>query len=666
MCRSNDLRHLLLIALLLSGVTLAIFWPVAGFDFQSYDDQRYVTSNSVVQKGLTYEGILWAFGTFHVSNWHPLTWISHMLDVELFAGNAGGHHVSNLVLHLCNTVLLLLVLNRMTGSLWRSAMVAGLFALHPMHVESVAWVAERKDVLSTFFLMLTLWAYSRYAQRRSKVQSPEPRHRISWDYVLALIFFALVLLSKPMLVTAPFLLLLLDLWPLGRIKLRKDESVIKKHFPLLLEKIPFLLLSAAASVITVFAQHSGGSVASLELFSFETRLANACAAYLGYLEKLFWPAKLAVLYLPAVEWPVWQLAFGALLLVGISTAVLTQIRVRPYLAVGWFWFVGTLVPVIGLVQVGSQYMADRYSYVPFIGCFICLVWGLWDMVSQWVAEEPHKLLPGAAQTPSPPLEERAGKRRPLSFGGQAHALVGLVSVLVLAAAAVVTRNQLEYWRTPESLFRHCIQVTTDNYVAYNNLAAFLVNQHRYEEAKPLYAEALRINPKFPDAVINMGTLLALQGDITNAMGYLQQGVELAPGSAETVGKLGVALSEQGRIADAVACYRESLRLNPNQIPACNNLAWILATNPETQLRNGAEAVSWAEHACKLTHYAQPMLIGTLGAAYAEAGRFTEAITAAEKAINLAMAAGQNELVQKNRELLELYRTGKPYREGMNQ
>jgi tetratricopeptide (TPR) repeat protein len=560
-------------------------------------------------------------------------------------------------------------------------MVAALFALHPMHVESVAWVAERKDVLSTFFFILTLWAYTRYAQKskakrldagvqspKSKVQTPGLRHRISWDYALALILFALGLLSKPMLVTVPFLLLLLDLWPLGRIEFKKGKPTITENLPLMLEKVPFLLLSVVSSVITFVAQRSGGSVASLELFSFDSRLENALAAYVGYLQKLVWPSKLAVLYLPAVEWPVWQLGLGLVLMVGITTAVLTQIRMRSYLAVGWFWFVGTLVPVIGLVQVGSQYMADRYSYVPYIGCFICLVWGVWDLVSRFSTKGHPKLVSSPPQTDR---NEGKGASAP-ALSKAAHIsswgrlLAGLACVLVLGALAIVTRNQLEYWRTSETLFRHCIEVTKDNYIAYNNLGAFLVNQHRYTEAKPLYTEALHINPKFPDALINMGTLLALQGDITNALSYLQQGVQLAPASAESIGKLGVALAEQGRMSDAVACYRESLRLNPNQIPACNNLAWILATNPDTQLRNGAEAVAWGEHACKLTDYVQPMLIGTLAAAYAEAGRFPEAVSAAQRAIHLASAAGQTDLAQKNRQLLELYRAGEPYREEVKQ
>jgi tetratricopeptide (TPR) repeat protein len=691
MDRKYETRHFTAVCALLGLLILVVFWPVSRFDFQAYDDQRYVAANPAVRSGLTRQGLAWALG-YHISNWHPLTWISHMVDVQLFGMNSGAHHLTNVFWHIANSVLLLLVLKRMTGALWRSAFVAALFAFHPMHVESVAWIAERKDVLSTFFFMMTLWAYTGYVQSqaqspKSKADAPSREHesqrtsgksdrRKRLNYWAAILFFSLGLLSKPMLVTLPFVLLLLDYWPLQRLKIKNQLPPKEESLPLLYEKVPFFLLAVASSVLTFLAQRSGGSVASLQLFSFESRIANALAAYAGYLEKLIWPTKLAVLYLPPASWPIWYLAVAFLILAAITVLAVWQIRLRPYFIVGWLWFLGTLIPVIGLVQVGSQYMADRYSYVPFIGCFICIAWGGWDLVKGW---QELKSCPSPSPSPSGlaaltlwrsgrgegescTVEKTGGESAITNSRAWQRGPVWGVCLLVLAATALTARHQLGFWQTPESLFRHCVQVTSDNYVAYNNLGASLVNQHRYDEAKTFYQESIRINPAFPDVMANMGTLLALQGDITNAMSYLQRAVELNPESAESYGKLGVALSEQGRAQDAIACYRESLRLRPDQVPACNNLAWILATNPNSGLRNGVEAVGLAQHACQLTGYKQPLLVGTLAAAFAEAGRFSEAIGTADKAIELATSVGQKELAQKNRELRNLYQSGQAYHE----
>jgi Flp pilus assembly protein TadD len=686
--QDSSIRASLILCAILGLLIFAVFWPVGKFGFVDYDDQQYVANNRAIQGKFSQQQVLWAF-EFHASNWHPLTWISHLLDVQFFGMNAGAHHLTNVFLHAANSILLLLVLKRMTGALWRSGFVATLFAFHPMHVESVVWVAERKDVLSTFFFMLALWAYTGYVQ--AKVQRPKAKvgdrepdsegqgtsgqaNRRAWlNYSLAILFFILGLLSKPMLVTLPFILLLLDYWPLQRFQIKNQKSKIKKFLPLLREKIPFFLLAFGSSVVTFLAQRSGGSVASLQLFSFEARIANALAAYAGYLEKLIYPAKLAVPYLPPAQWPFSHLVVALMIIAGITVAALWHSNNLPYLIVGWLWFLGTLVPVIGLVQVGSQYMADRYSYVPFIGCFICVAWGAWDLAKSNGVYWQDK----AASHPSPrssPVargeRESLSVRRGESIGETAAAPVGsttkgllwLMSLVLIGAAVLVTRNQLQYWRSSESLFRHCVEVTADNYVAYNNLGAILVNQGKYTEAKPFYTQALGINPGFADTVMNMGTLLALEGDATNAVLYLQRAVRLAPDSAECHGKLAVALAQQGRIEEAVAAYRESLRLKLDQVPACNNLAWILATNPDVQLRDGVEAVRLAEHACQLTDYKQPMLVGTLAAAYAETGRFDEAVRMADTAIALANASGQTEIVRKNGELKTLYESGRAYRE----
>jgi tetratricopeptide (TPR) repeat protein len=451
--------------------------------------------------------------------------------------------------HIANTLLLFLLLRRMTGALWRSALVAALFALHPLHVESVAWVSERKDVLSAFFFLLTVGAYVRYVEvqsRRAKVQSPgagAPRFTLhaSRYYLLSLLFFALGLMSKPMLVTMPFVLLLLDYWPLQRSRPSALNSQPSTFFRLVAEKAPFVLLAAASSVVTFIVQRKGGAVSTA--LTFGERIANALVSYVRYIGKMFWPENLSILYPHPGHWPAWQVMASASVLLAVSVAVILMGRKRPYLVVGWLWFCGTLIPVIGLVQVGIQSMADRYTYVPLIGLFIMLAWGIAELI-------PVRPWRGSA----------------LAVGAAA----------LLAACACLTGRQIRFWRDSEALFRHAVQVTRNNYLAYNNLGFYLSGQGRTTEAMENYRLALKINPAYEDALNNLGYALAGQKKYAEAIPLYEAALRIKPLHAEVHNNLGNALSETGKIDDAIKHYLIALQQKPDHADAHNNLGIALA------------------------------------------------------------------------------------------
>ncbi|TAL02253.1 MAG: tetratricopeptide repeat protein [Verrucomicrobia bacterium] len=645
---SRNARQRCLIGALLVVATVAAFWPVLQNGFVNYDDPDYVTENAPVRAGLTAPGAAWAFATGHAANWHPLTWLSHMLDVQLFGLNPGGHHAVNLLLHVLNALLLFTLLTRLTGQTWRSAVVAGLFALHPAHVQSVAWIAERKDVLSGMFMMMTLWAYAAWTRVECRVSrdggrkeldtspcplpnrggegkhgaalvaSPVTRHSSRY-YWLALVFFGLGLMSKPMLVTLPCVMLLLNFWPLRRVTgdgwrvarpltpalspgggegeggARSSEFQLSAFVPLLREKIPFFVLAVASCVITVLVQRSGGAVESLGHLSFADRLANAVVAYTRYVGKMFWPTELAVYYPMPGAWPVWQISLSAVVVVGVSCIAMRLLSKRRYFFVGWFWFVGTLVPVIGLVQVGGQSLADRYTYLPFIGLFIAVVWGLSETVER---------LPGLKR------------------------LLCATAILVMLLCAALTNREARRWHDSESLFRRALAVTRDNPIAHFSLGKALDDTKRFAEAIPELEAALKI----------------------------------APGYAKAHGELALAHEAQGDVAAAIQQYEMALAADPNLPEALNNLAWLRATSADAGLRDGAEAARLAERACALTGYEKTILIGTLAAAYAEAGRFEEAIVTAQRAIAHAELWKESELAARNRELLELYRSHRAFHE----
>ena len=665
------------LCLLLAATTLAVFWPVTGHDFINFDDPDYVTENVQVQRGLTWPGVIWAFRTNHTGNWHPLTWLSHMLDGQLYGLSPRGHHFTSLAIHVANALLLLVILRRVTGELWPSAFVAGLFALHPAHVESVAWVAERKDVLSTFFWMLTLWAYGCYAgkceaiarglrstqhaARNTPFWSPATQSPVLY-YSLALVFFALGLMSKPMVVTLPFVLLLLDYWPLRRVAgfdFHAPLTSSRKVLSLIVEKVPFLVMAIACSAVTFHVQRQAGAVGENPLAD---RIWSAVISHVRYLGKLFWPENMAVFYPRPAEWSMGTAFGAAATLLAVTVLVLWLGRCRPFLPVGWFWYLGTLVPVIGIVQVGEQALADRYTYIPFIGLFIMIAWGVAAMTGSW--RERQLLLIGA-------------------------------TTAVLAACILCTRAHLRHWQSSESLFAHALAVTKDNAVAHNNLGAVFEEKGNLAEALAHYTEALRIKPNLPDAQVNVGIQLARQGKIEEALGhfyvalalnpnakvhynlgnlFVEQGdwieavkhlssaLEKQPDFAEARYNLGLALLMQGNSEAAVAHYREAVRLKPDWPAALNELAWILATHPSAEIRNGAEAVNLAARACELTDRKEVHYLSTFDAACAEAGRFEEAIRTAEQVRDLALASGQPALAQAAERRLALYRARTPYRQ----
>jgi hypothetical protein len=608
--------------LVLAVVTLVVYWPVRNHLFINYDDPVYVTENRHVQAGLSGPGLAWAFLNLHGEHtyWHPVTWVSHMLDCQLFGLNPGPQHLVNVAFHIANALLLLVVLRRMTGAFWRSAMVAGLFALHPLQVDTVAWVTERKNVLSTFFWLLTVWAYVGYAEGRmrksstehptSNIQHPTSNfpHPTSSFYLLSLFFFALGLMSKPALVTLPFVMLLLDYWPLGR--MQNEECRMKKgtvrspasrialpvsRLTLLLEKLPFFALAAAAAFVTLAGHHEIRAEGTAGL-AWQWRVANALVSYVRYLGKTFWPSHLAVFYPHPGIWPVEVVGGSALILLAVSGFVIWRARQAPYLVTGWLWFLGVLVPMIGIIQAGAQAMADRFAYVPLIGLFIMIVWGVgdWAERSRWLREYG-------------------------TFG---------LAALVLAGCALLTIRQLSYWQNTTTLFEHALQVTSNNSCAH----------------------------------FSLGNELADQGKTQRAMQEWETALEIEPNRADIHGRIASSLSRQGDFTGALARYRCALEIDPDLAEVLNNLAWLLATCPEASLRNGAEAVQLAFKACELTRFRRTIMVGTLAATYAEAGRLAEAVKTAQAACALATEEGDDALLVRNQQLLDLYRAGKPYHE----
>ncbi len=527
---TNRLRYpAWLLAGLLALVTVSVYWPALSHDFVNYDDPLYVASNAHVQTGLTWENLKWAFCHPVVGNWHPLTMLSHMLDCQVYGSNPWGHHLTNVLLHAANTALVFLLLRGLTGTTWQSLMVAALFGLHPLHVESVAWVAERKDVLSTFLGLLCLMAYVRYAME-SKAQSPKSNRGTSayGYYWAALIFFALGLMSKSMLVTLPFVLLLLDYWPLNRI--RDSGFGIRDFTRLLLEKTPFFALAAVMSVVTYAVQQHTGMMHSLENVPPGARAGNALISYCRYLGKLFWPVDLAVFYPYPAFWPRYQVLLAGGLLAGISAFAFVQRARFPYLLTGWLWFCGTLVPVIGLVQVGGQAMADRYSYIPSLGLFILVVWEAYELAKRW---RHHELI----------------------LGG-----VGCAAIILCMG---LTRQQLSYWQNSETLYWHALAVTENNYLAHHNLGIALFKQSRVDEAIGQYREALLLKPDYAEAHYDLGAALAANNQSDEAIVEFQKAIELEPDYAEARINLGTALGKAGQLDEAIGQYREALRLQPD-------------------------------------------------------------------------------------------------------
>ena len=516
-----------LIGFALAAITLLVYMPMLWHGFVNYDDPDYILGNEHVKGGLTWANMVWAFTSNDAANWHPLTWLSHMLDCQLFGVNPAGHHLVNLLFHTANTLLLFLLLTQLTGALWRSALVAALFAWHPLHVESVAWASERKDVLSAFFWMLTILCYAKaVTSDKWQVTSKDPSlitHHSSL-YWLALFFFACGLMSKPMVVTLPFVLLLLDFWPLERFQNFKFQNLAK----LFVEKIPFFALSLASCLITYRAQ--SGALWSTQALSFHFRLANALMSYVRYISKLFWPTDIALIYPYPHFWPLAGVVFVAGLLAVLSVIFILQAKRFPYLAVGWFWFLGTLIPAIGLVQVGVQSMADRYTYLPSIGIFILVVWGVNDLLNA----RPQKI--------------------------QIAKLAGSV---VLVGCLLCTSMQLRYWRSSPELFLHTVEVTTDNYAAEDCLGKALENIGKKDDAGKLYADAVRIEPDYPSAQFDLGMIEVEQGKLVDASNHLAIAVQLSPHNPVMQFDFGTYLMQHGNPAEAANHFKTALADRPD-------------------------------------------------------------------------------------------------------
>jgi len=530
------MRNLGLICIGLVVMILAVYMQAGNHHFLNYDDNAYVTSNPHVANGITGKNIIWAFTSVYAWNWHPITWLSHMVDVEFYGMNPRGHHLTNVAIHSVSSLVLLLFLVRFTGSLWKSSFVAALFALHPLHVESVAWVAERKDVLSALCWFITLFLYSEYVAKLKPTL-----------YILSLFSFVLGLMSKPMLVTLPVVLLLMDFWPLQRYRYEVQEPGLRqlsgRAIALIKEKIPFFVCSLLSAVVTIYAQNKAVAMESFYAVPFGHNIENALIAYVKYIGKTIWPHDLAVLYPMPLSFPLWQVVCSLLVLLVLTAATIWAARRHPYLAVGWFWFLVTLFPVIGLIQFGMQSMADRYSYIPVTGLFIMVAWGVPDLTKG--------------------LKHR-------------ESILALLASAVIIASAALTWQQLGYWRDNISLFRHTLQVTTDNYLIMNNLGLALAEEGQLDAAIQEYQEAVRIEPNVADLRNNLGIALAEKGQLDAAIREYREALRISANYTDAHNNLGLALAGKGDLDGAIWEYREALRTSPNDMRAHNNLGLALA------------------------------------------------------------------------------------------
>jgi tetratricopeptide (TPR) repeat protein len=604
------------VCIVLAALTWAVFGQTLRHDFVNYDDPRYVYQNTRITSGFNIAGVAWAFTHVHSENWHPLTTITHMLDCQLYGLKPGGHHFTNVLLHTVGVILLFLVLRQMTRALWRSAFVAAVFAIHPLRVESVAWVAERKDVLSGVFFMLTLLAYVHYTRAPS-----------TWRYLMVAFVFALGLMCKPMLVTLPFVLLLLDYWPLRRIT-DKRSAVGRQLLSMFLEKVPLIALSAVSSVITFLAQR--GALGWTEQLPMLARVNNALMTYVVYMLQMFWPSNLAVFYPhPENRLPAWQITLALVVFIGITTAALILRKKAPYFITGWLWYVGMLVPVIGLVQVGWQGHADRYTYLPQIGLYIAGTWAVADLSA-------------------------SSRRRRI--------LLGAAALLVIGALSCSAWIQTSYWRDSETLFTHALAVTRQNDVAENNLGIVFLQRGQLDDAISRLQAAIDLRPENGPAHNNLAKALLQKGRVAEAMVHYRKFLAIEPQNVEARNILGTALIQQGRIKEAIQEWQDALAIEPENGNAASNLAWVFATCPDESIRDGRRAVELAEKAMRLSAGKIPMVLRVLAAAYAENGQFSQAIERAQRGSDLANSQGNPGLAAELQSNIALYQAGTPLRD----
>jgi protein O-mannosyl-transferase len=599
-----DIRHFVAGALLVALIW-GVFGQTLGFGFVNYDDPLYVLQNPNVRAGLSWPGVAWAFTHVHSQNWHPLTSISHMLDCQLFGLKAGGPHFVNVLLHTIAALGLFLTLNKMTGSLWCSAFAAALFAIHPLRAESVAWASERKDVLSGVFFMCTLAAYVRYARKRTLL-----------NYLGVFLLFACGLMAKPTLVALPLILLLLDYWPLGR----------SNFWPLLIEKIPLAALSLGSAVVTFFVQDLAlGTTAKLPAGA---RIANALVSYVEYARQFFWPADLSPFYIhPENRLSILQIGLAFILLLAISAAALWRRRAQPYFFVGWFWYLLMLLPVIGIIQVGLQGHADRYTYLSQIGLCIAVAWTLGDLLARWRVRWPAVVSSAAA---------------------------------VIIALAFLAWRQTSHWRDSESLWRHALALEPNNDVANAGLGGTLFAQGKIDEAIGHYERAIHSRPGNAAAHDGLALALANQQRFDEAVEHWQKSLAILPNNIEALNHLALALVKKGRAPEAIAQWDRALAYEPNDPESTNNLAWVLATSPDSQVRSGPRAVQLAEHAVQMTN--DPMRLRTLAAAYAETGQYLAAVATANKALEMAETKGDTTLAENLRYCVDLFFRHAPLRD----
>jgi tetratricopeptide (TPR) repeat protein len=639
-------KQIPLIYLFLTAAALIAFWQVSQCDFINYDDNIYVTKNIHIRDGITTQAIRWAFTTGYAANWHPVTWMSHMLDVQLFGLKPRWHHLTNLLFHIANTLLLFFVFHRMTKAPWQSAFVAALFALHPLHVESVAWVAERKDVLSTFFWMLAMGAYIHYVEHRTEDgrQRSEDGEKCTgilrfpfsvFRYLAVLIFFALGLMAKPMLVTLPFVLLLLDYWPLQRFEQKKSaqeiptevseplsankrkgkssrentvQAIVKEEqpaddknkwaliCPLLREKIPLFALAALSSVVTFMVQQKGGAVKSIEAFPPGVRIANAFVSYIVYIGKMVWPAKLAVFYPHPGLWSLWQVLGAVLLLGAVTFAVIRTAKRFPYLTVGWLWFAGTLVPVIGIVQAGNQALADRYTYIPLVGLFVMAAWGIPELLKKWRYRK--------------------------------EALFALPA-LILPCFFIVTWTQVGYWRNSIALFDYALRVTSHNDVIQRDRGIVYDKMGNYTKAIEDYDRAIEINPKYIEAYNNRGITYGKLGNYRRAIEDYDRAIEIYPKYASAYLNRGAAYSELGNQRQAISDYDRGVEIDPENADAYDNRGAAYA-----KLGDHRKAISDYDRAIEINPKHAGAYNGR-GAAYYKLGNRNQALSDYDRAIEIS-------------------------------
>jgi len=597
-------------------LTWVVFGQTLRYDFVNYDDPRYVYQNTRITSGISVANVAWAFSHIHSENWHPLTTITHMLDCQLHGLNASWHHFTNVLLHSFAVVLLFVALERMTGALWRSAFVSAVFAVHPLHVESVAWIAERKDVLSAFFFMLTLLAYLHYTRAPSIGR-----------YLTVALVVALGLMSKPMLVTLPFVLLLLDYWPLERFETRRSNSG-RRRSQLVLEKIPLIALSAVSSIITFLAQR--GAIGWTEQLPVSARISNALASYVIYIRQMFWPAGLAVFYPhPENRIPILEISLALVVFVGITAAAFVFRKKAPYFITGWLWYLVMLVPVIGLVQVGWQGHADRYTYLPQIGLYIALTWAVTDFTRSWRFQR-----------------------------------MALGAAVLIAVGALSWRCWLQAssWRDSETLFTHALAVTRNNDVAMNNLGIIFLEKGQLDDAISNLQAAIDVRPENAPAHDNLAKALLRKGQVGEAMVHYRKFLEIEPENVEARNTLGTALIQQGHVKEAIDQWQDALAIQPENGNAASNLAWVFATCPEDSIRDGSRAAELGEKALRISGGKIPMIYKVLAAAYAESGRFADAIATAQRGAELATNQGNPALAAELESNIALYRSDRPLRD----